>query len=84
MGNYTLHNLSIVRFDEVVTVDREFCGGDSSSVKPFGALKVLRFEHMMKWGEWIYFGDENGGSGVLPQLEELYIHKYPFFSFSFF
>ncbi|XP_059463422.1 putative disease resistance protein At3g14460 [Corylus avellana] len=73
---HSLQNLSIVGFDEVVTVGREFCGSDSSSVKAFGALKVLRFEHMMKWEEWISFDDENGG-GALPQLEELYIHKCP-------
>ena len=77
MGNYTLKpNLFIVGFDEIITKGREFCGSNSSSVKPFSALKVLRFEHMMKWEEWISFGDKNGG-GALSQLEELYIRKCP-------
>jgi Leucine-rich repeat (LRR) protein len=37
----SLQNLSIVGFDEVVTVGHEFCGNSSSSIKSFGALKVL-------------------------------------------
>jgi hypothetical protein len=67
-----LQDLSIVGFDGVVKVGREFYGSDSSSVKPFGALKVLRFEQMLKWEEWFSFGAENEG-GAFPQLEELYI-----------
>jgi hypothetical protein len=72
----SLQNLCIVGFDEVVRVDHEFCGSGSSSVKPFGALKVLSFEVMPKWEEWIHFCDENGG-GAFPQLEKLKIKDCP-------
>jgi len=72
----SLQNLSIVGFDEVVKVGHEFCGNGSSSVKPFGALKVLSLEVMPKWEEWVSFGDENGG-GAFPQLEKLYIDNCP-------
>jgi hypothetical protein len=57
-------------------VGHEFCGSCSSSVKPFGALKVLRLEKMPMWEEWVSFGDENGG-GAFPQLKELYIMDCP-------
>jgi hypothetical protein len=70
----SLQNLSIVGFGEVVRVGHEFCGNCFSSVKPFGALKVLHLEDMPKWEEWVSFGDENGG-GAFPQLEQLYIEK---------
>jgi hypothetical protein len=70
----SLQNLSIVGFHEVVRVGLEFCGSGSSSVKPFGALKVLTFGWMPKWEEWVSFGDENGG-GAFPQLEQLYIEE---------
>jgi len=72
----SLQNLSIVGFDEVVRVSHEFCGSNSSSVKPFGALKVLTLSGMPKWEEWDSFGDENGG-GAFPQLEKLYIIDCP-------
>jgi hypothetical protein len=72
----SLQNLSIVGFDEVVTVGREFCGSGSSSFKPFGALKVLRFEDMKKWEKWISIGDENEGVSF-PQLENLDIIECP-------
>jgi Leucine-rich repeat (LRR) protein len=68
----SLHDLYIYGFDEVVRVGHEFCGSSSSSVKPFGALKVLAFVEMPKWKEWVYFGDENEG-GAFPLLEQLYI-----------
>ncbi|XP_059441946.1 putative disease resistance RPP13-like protein 1 [Corylus avellana] len=70
----SLQNLYISGFHEVVTVGREFFGSGSSSSKPFGALKILKFENMWKWGEWNYFGDENEGVGF-PQLEELSIRN---------
>ncbi|XP_059432765.1 putative disease resistance RPP13-like protein 1 [Corylus avellana] len=73
---HSLQNLSIAGFDKVVTVGREFCGSGSSFVKPFAALKILRFERMAKWKEWISFGDENG-SVAFPQLEKLYIDRCP-------
>jgi Leucine-rich repeat (LRR) protein len=72
----SLHNLSIVGFDEVVIVGHEFCGNSSSSVKSFGALKVLHIEKMANWEEWISFGTENGGV-AFPQLEKLYIKGCP-------
>jgi hypothetical protein len=72
----SLQNLSIVGLEEVVRVGHEFCGSSSSSVKPFGALKVLRLAEMPKWEEWVSFGDENGG-GAFPQLERLSIWNCP-------
>jgi hypothetical protein len=72
----SLRDLFVVGFEEVVKVDREFYGSDSSSAKPFGTLKVLRFEQMLKWEEWTSFGAESEG-GPFPQLEELYISLCP-------
>jgi Leucine-rich repeat (LRR) protein len=72
----SLQYLFIVGFDDVVRVGHEFCGSGSSSVKPFGALKLLCLSNMPKWEEWVYFGDENGG-GAFPLLEELYIINCP-------
>ncbi|XP_059440720.1 putative disease resistance protein At3g14460 [Corylus avellana] len=77
LGNLPyLLDLSVVGFDDVVKVDREFYGSDSLSIKSFGALKVLRFEQMLKWEEWSSFGPENEG-GAFPQLKELYIDDCP-------
>jgi Leucine-rich repeat (LRR) protein len=72
----SLHNLSIVGFDGVVTVGHEFCGNSSSSINSFRALKVLHIEKMANWEEWISFGAENGGA-AFPQLEKLYIKDCP-------
>jgi hypothetical protein len=72
----SLQNFFIVGFDEVVRVGHEFCGSGSSSVKPFGALKVLTLKEMPKWEEWASFGDKNGG-GAFPQIEKLYIWDCP-------
>jgi hypothetical protein len=69
----SLQYLFVVRFEAVVKVDHEFYG---STVKPFEALKVLRFEQMSKWEEWSSFGAENEG-GAFTQLEELYINNCP-------
>ncbi|KAB1226974.1 hypothetical protein CJ030_MR1G002519 [Morella rubra] len=60
------------RFPEIVTVGSEFYGIGSSSIKPFGSLKVLKFEDMSNWETWFHFGTENEG-GAFPSLEELYI-----------
>jgi Leucine-rich repeat (LRR) protein len=73
----SLHNLSIVGFDEVVTVGHEFCGNSSSSVKSFGALKVLHIENMKNWEKWISFGAPENGGAAFPQLEKLYIKDCP-------
>ncbi|XP_059441963.1 putative disease resistance RPP13-like protein 1 [Corylus avellana] len=72
----SLQNLYVVGFEGVVKVDYEFYGSVSSSIKPFGALKVLRFEQMLKWEEWSSFGVENEGE-AFPQLEELYVDDCP-------
>jgi hypothetical protein len=72
----SLQNLSIVGFEGVVKVGSEFYGSNSSLVKPFGALKVLRFEKMLKWEVWSYFDAENEGEAFAP-LEELYIDDCP-------
>jgi hypothetical protein len=72
----SLQNLSVVGFEGVVKVDCEFYGSDSLPVKPFGALKVLRFEQMLNWEEWPFFGAENEG-GTFFQLKELYIVSCP-------
>jgi Leucine-rich repeat (LRR) protein len=71
-----LQYLSIVGFDGVIKVSSEFYGSNSSLVKPFGALKILRFEQMFKWEEWSSFDAENKG-GDFSQLEELYIEDCP-------
>jgi len=70
----SLQYLSIVGLGEVVTVGPEFYGSGSSSMKPFGALKVLSFWYMWKWEEWFCFEVGNDG-GAFPNLRELEIHE---------
>jgi hypothetical protein len=72
----SLQNLSIVEFDGVVRVGPGFYGSGSSSIRPFKALKVLRFELMLKWEEWFSFGAGNEGE-AFPLLQELYICDCP-------
>jgi hypothetical protein len=72
----SLEHLSIVGFEGVVKVVREFYGNNSSTVKTFGALKVLRFERMLNWEEWSSFGAENEDR-AFSQLKELYIIDCP-------
>jgi Leucine-rich repeat (LRR) protein len=72
----SLQDLSVVGFDGIVTVDVEIYGNGSSSIQPFEALKVLRFEHMLNWEEWVSFVSENEG-GAFPNLQELYIKNCP-------
>ncbi|KAG6679192.1 hypothetical protein I3842_14G118400 [Carya illinoinensis] len=70
----SLQNLSIVGFDGIVAVGEEFYGSTgSSSIKPFGALKVLKFEGMLNWEKWSSFGDEN--EGAFHRLGKLYIRR---------
>ncbi|KAG7947485.1 hypothetical protein I3843_14G097400 [Carya illinoinensis] len=57
----SLQNLSIVGFDGIVAVVEEFYGSGSSYIKPFGALKVIKFEQMLNWEKWISFDAENEG-----------------------
>jgi Leucine-rich repeat (LRR) protein len=72
----SLQDLSIIGFEGVIKVSCEFYGSNSSLVKPFGALKVLRFEQMLKWEEWSYFDAENKGE-AFSHLEALYIKDCP-------
>jgi hypothetical protein len=74
----SLQDLSVIKFDEVVTVGRDFYG-NNSSMKPFGALKFLRFEQALKWEKWFSFGAESE-SGAFPHLQELYIYYCPMLS----
>ncbi|XP_059435025.1 putative disease resistance RPP13-like protein 1 [Corylus avellana] len=71
----SLQDLSIIHFDEVVIVGREFYG-NNSSMKPFRALKVLRFERALKWEQWFSLGAENENR-AFPHLQELYIDNCP-------
>jgi hypothetical protein len=72
----SLQNLSIAEFDGVVRVGPGFYGSGSSSIRPFKALKVLRFELMLKWEEWFSFGAGNEDE-AFPLLQELYICDCP-------
>ncbi|XP_019077669.1 putative disease resistance RPP13-like protein 1 [Vitis vinifera] len=68
----SLKGLSIVKIG-VQRVGPEFCGNGSgsSSFKPFGSLKTLKFEEMLEWEEWTCSQVE------FPCLEELYVQKCP-------
>ncbi|KAL6327568.1 hypothetical protein AAG906_021858 [Vitis piasezkii] len=70
----SLKDLWIVKMDGVQNVGADFYGNndcDSSSIKPFGSLEILRFEEMLEWEEWVCRGVE------FPCLKELYIKKCP-------
>ncbi|XP_034703483.1 putative disease resistance protein At3g14460 isoform X2 [Vitis riparia] len=70
----SLKDLQIAKMDEVQNVGADFYGNndcDSSSMKPFGSLEILRFEEMLEWEEWVCCGVE------FPCLKELYIKKCP-------
>ncbi|KAB1199588.1 putative disease resistance RPP13-like protein 1 [Morella rubra] len=70
--------LSIVGLSGVVTVGREFCGNSStgsSSIQPFGGLKVLRFEQMLGWEEWLSSSSAENEGGAFPDLKELCIRN---------
>ncbi|XP_040994355.1 putative disease resistance RPP13-like protein 1 [Juglans microcarpa x Juglans regia] len=71
----SLQNLTIVGFDGIVAVGEEFYGSTgSSSIKPFGTLKFLKFEQMLNWEKWSSFGDKNEG-GAFHRLEKLSIRR---------
>ncbi|KAG6632516.1 putative disease resistance RPP13-like protein 1 [Carya illinoinensis] len=72
----SLQFLSIVQFDGIDEVGRDFYGNCSSSKKPFGALKVLNFRDLPKLEKWFDFGAENEG-GAFTYLEELEIVNCP-------
>jgi Leucine-rich repeat (LRR) protein len=70
----SLQDLSVVGLNEVVKMGREFYGRGSSSIKPFGALRVLSIKYMVKWEEWFSFENEGG---AFPNLRELEIYECP-------
>ncbi|KAG6632452.1 putative disease resistance protein At3g14460 [Carya illinoinensis] len=72
----SLRSLSIAQFDGIDAVDQDFYGNSSSSTKPFGALKVLKFIDMPKLEKWSAFGAESEG-GAFTDLEELEIVNCP-------
>ncbi|XP_040990985.1 LOW QUALITY PROTEIN: putative disease resistance protein At3g14460 [Juglans microcarpa x Juglans regia] len=72
----SLQSLSIVHFEGIDAVDRDFYGNCSSSTRPFGALKVLKVRDMPMLEKWFAFGAENEG-GAFTHLEELQIRNCP-------
>ncbi|KAB1199598.1 putative disease resistance RPP13-like protein 1 [Morella rubra] len=44
---------------------------------PFGGLKVLRFEKMSGWEEWLSSSSAENEGGAFPDLKELYIQGLP-------
>jgi Leucine-rich repeat (LRR) protein len=72
----SLQDLTIIGLDEVVTIDRQCYGIGSPSMKPFGALKSLRFYDMLEWKEWSPFEAENEGR-AFPNLRDLSICNGP-------
>jgi hypothetical protein len=72
----SLQDLSILGLDGVVTIDRQFYGSGSTSIKPFGALKSLRFYDILEWKEWSPFEVENEGR-AFPNLRDLSIYDCP-------
>ncbi|XP_062174443.1 putative disease resistance protein At3g14460 [Alnus glutinosa] len=72
----SLQKLSIVGLDGVVTIDRQFYGSGSHSMKPFGALEYLWFSDMLEWKEWSPFEAENEGR-AFPNLRDLTIRDCP-------
>ncbi|KAB1206345.1 hypothetical protein CJ030_MR7G025649 [Morella rubra] len=76
----SLKELSIIGLNGVVTVGREFCGNSStgsSSIHPFGGLKVLRFEQMSGWKEWLSSSSAENEGGAFLDLKELCIRNCP-------
>ena len=63
----SLQDLSIVGFDEVVTVGLDFYGSSSSNNTPFRSLEILNFKGMLKWEEWFPHDGENE-AGAFPHL----------------
>ncbi|XP_062173925.1 putative disease resistance protein At3g14460 [Alnus glutinosa] len=72
----SLRDLWILKLDGVVTIDRQFYGSGSPSMKPFGALKSLWFSVMLEWKEWSHFEVENEGR-AFPNLRDLTIRDCP-------
>jgi len=75
----SLQDLSIVGLNGVVTVGHDFYGIGSSSMQPFGALKVISFKNMLNWEEWVSF-DPGNECEAFPSLRNLIIHDCPNFA----
>ncbi|KAG2671274.1 hypothetical protein I3760_14G126300 [Carya illinoinensis] len=74
---HSLQKLSIIGFHGIARVGMEFYGNDSSTFKPFEALKFLEFQQMPDWKNWLCFDSENEGEAAFPRLEELRIVRCP-------
>ncbi|XP_042958699.1 putative disease resistance RPP13-like protein 1 isoform X2 [Carya illinoinensis] len=74
---HSLQTLSIIGFHGIARVGMEFYGSGSSTFKPFEALKVLKFQDMPDWENWLCFDSENEGEATFPRLEALHIIKCP-------
>ncbi|KAG6783344.1 hypothetical protein POTOM_012790 [Populus tomentosa] len=70
----SLEDLSIERFDKVVTGGSEFYGNCTAKEKPFKSLKTLSFRWMPEWREWI---SDEGIREAFPLLEFLSIKDCP-------
>ncbi|XP_020535356.1 putative disease resistance RPP13-like protein 1 isoform X2 [Jatropha curcas] len=72
----SLKDLSITDFDGIVDVGPEFYGNCTSMKKPFGSLKILKFESMPQWHKWISSVDKDEYR-AFPLLQELHIRECP-------
>ncbi|XP_065874698.1 putative disease resistance protein At3g14460 [Euphorbia lathyris] len=72
----SLKDLSIKAFDGVMAIGPEFYGCSTSTMRPFAALEILRFETMPQWNEWKHCMD-NYETGAFPALRKLYIRECP-------
>ena len=73
----SLQDLSIVGFDKVVRVGPDFYGSCSSAVTPFASLRILKFEGMLNWEEWLCYDGENEQGGAFLRLQDLYLVDCP-------
>ncbi|KAF2322500.1 hypothetical protein GH714_017337 [Hevea brasiliensis] len=74
----SLQDLSITAFDKVEIVGSEFYGRSRTpKKKPFCSLKILRFEKIPQWQEWISYAGEDEEGGAFPLLQELSVKKCP-------
>ncbi|KAF3954666.1 hypothetical protein CMV_020015 [Castanea mollissima] len=73
----SLQDLSIVGFDKVVRVGPDFYGSCSSAVTPFASLRILKFEGMLNWEEWLCYDGEHEQGGAFLRLQDLYLVDCP-------
>ncbi|EEF49597.1 Disease resistance protein RPM1, putative [Ricinus communis] len=71
----SLQELWITEFHGIVDVGAGFYGS-SIGMKPFGSLKVLKFERLPLWRAWVSYTDEDNNE-AFPLLQELYIRDCP-------